>query len=616
MKFYFFDTKITGINPHKDHIVRFGMIYGEYDQNTGSFTELKRISLPENFFSRSRYFKPYLRKSDHIEQYLNDFLAYMSKADYVIGHNVDFDKKVIIAEAKRAGYDFDFDKIKWIDTMRPTTEFVNGKGGKWPKLIDLHTKLFGKGFDGSYDVMTDILATQACFLELIKHGFFQEIFEIWLWHTHQPNSTTHLSKYDEVDIFLDWYARVRLWDKRGLLNEDGEEISEIKYDDIEGGLYDYVKVRREEVRNYIKGKIYTYFKVRIWNKWGLLNGDWKKISEIKYDEISYNLTYSDPRRNPDGTIITLREWNKRGIRNEKMTSACCIKYDKISNFFNGYARVRLWKKRGLFNENWEEISEIKYDKIEFRFDSITWFYRVRLWKKRGFISDQGEEICEFKYDKVESFSVWYAKVKIWKKRGIINEQWEEICKIKYDHINYFFSNWHAGVSIWGKRGFINEQWEEICEIKYDQIAEDDWWWNLLNVSIWNKRGAINQQGKEICEIKYDQIYDLYNWYARVIIWEKHGFMDQEGKEIGEIKYDQVEDFYNWYAKVKIWDKRGFINKQWEEICKIEYDKVGTFQDWYAEVQSGRYEWEIDTNGKEFRLRKIEKQTVDEDNLPF
>ena len=39
---------------------------------------------------------------------------------------------------------------------------------KWPKLIELHEILFGKGFDGAHDAFADITATKDCFFELIK----------------------------------------------------------------------------------------------------------------------------------------------------------------------------------------------------------------------------------------------------------------------------------------------------------------------------------------------------------------------------------------------------------------------------------------------------------------
>ena len=41
---------------------------------------------------------------------------------------------------------------------------------KWPKLVELHEHLFGKGFDGAHDAYADITATKRCFFELVNRG--------------------------------------------------------------------------------------------------------------------------------------------------------------------------------------------------------------------------------------------------------------------------------------------------------------------------------------------------------------------------------------------------------------------------------------------------------------
>lgn len=43
-------------------------------------------------------------------------------------------------------------------------------GYKWPKLSELHIKLFGVDFDDAHDASVDINATEKCFWELKKRG--------------------------------------------------------------------------------------------------------------------------------------------------------------------------------------------------------------------------------------------------------------------------------------------------------------------------------------------------------------------------------------------------------------------------------------------------------------
>ena len=53
------------------------------------------------------------------------FLIYIW-ADFVIGRNVDFDKNMLKAEAKRYHINFPFDQVKWLDTMKSTTWLIPG----------------------------------------------------------------------------------------------------------------------------------------------------------------------------------------------------------------------------------------------------------------------------------------------------------------------------------------------------------------------------------------------------------------------------------------------------------------------------------------------------------
>jgi DNA polymerase III subunit epsilon len=60
-----------------------------------------------------------------------------------------------------------------ICTMKSTTNFcaINGPYGyKWPKLSELHFKLFNTGFEEAHNAAVDINATARCFWELKRMG--------------------------------------------------------------------------------------------------------------------------------------------------------------------------------------------------------------------------------------------------------------------------------------------------------------------------------------------------------------------------------------------------------------------------------------------------------------
>lgn len=106
-------------------------------------------------------------------------------AGVVVAHNIDFDlvmMRNLLARAKaqlgaaRAGWEDDvLDSMPRACTMKASTDYCKLPGRrmgsyKWPKLCELHEKLFGVGFDGAHDALADIMATRRCYYELVRRG--------------------------------------------------------------------------------------------------------------------------------------------------------------------------------------------------------------------------------------------------------------------------------------------------------------------------------------------------------------------------------------------------------------------------------------------------------------
>lgn len=104
---------------------------------------------------------------------LEHFSTLVSKATYLVAHNMAFDEKIVGAELLRNGMKNCIQPKNKICTMERTTNFcaINGPYGyKWPKLSELHYKLFKKDFDEAHNAAVDITATAKCFWELKKIG--------------------------------------------------------------------------------------------------------------------------------------------------------------------------------------------------------------------------------------------------------------------------------------------------------------------------------------------------------------------------------------------------------------------------------------------------------------
>lgn len=111
----------------------------------------------------------------YIEDVLDFFKDDLSLTDYLVGHNIQFDKKVIEAEIfrskRKTNKEICFDNVELLCTMKSTANFCKlpwayHTGYRYPKLSELYSTLFGQEFTGAHNAFDDIKATMRCFWEL------------------------------------------------------------------------------------------------------------------------------------------------------------------------------------------------------------------------------------------------------------------------------------------------------------------------------------------------------------------------------------------------------------------------------------------------------------------
>lgn len=103
--------------------------------------------------------------------------SYIDRSDIIVCHNVGFDLPMTRLALRRNGFNFDADnleKVETICTMQKSTAYcqlpAKWKGYKWPKLEELHEKLFGFKPQELHDALADCEVTKKCFFELKERG--------------------------------------------------------------------------------------------------------------------------------------------------------------------------------------------------------------------------------------------------------------------------------------------------------------------------------------------------------------------------------------------------------------------------------------------------------------
>jgi DNA polymerase III epsilon subunit-like protein len=209
MRILVFDTETTGLpltkilNPDTLHqwptIVQFSYVI--FDLSLNEIVESKDyiIKVPKNIEISEDSAKIHGITNEissnmgiPINEALNEFFYYLRNVDNVIGHNISFDLNMIKVELLRIiynqklsaeqlkNYKYDLHYISNYKniycTLQDSIKLCNiqaiDKFGrpylKYPKLIELHQKLFDSSPNNLHNSFNDILVTLRCFMKL-KH---------------------------------------------------------------------------------------------------------------------------------------------------------------------------------------------------------------------------------------------------------------------------------------------------------------------------------------------------------------------------------------------------------------------------------------------------------------
>jgi len=188
MMFLIFDTETTGLPKVEsapvsdlDNWPRLVQLAWQMYDVSGRLVGSKcHIIKPEGFTIPYRAEKLHgistkkaINEGDNLKEVLTEFNADVSASRLIVGHNIDFDIKIIEAEYLRNGMESEFLAKPKLCTKLESTNFCQipgGRGGgyKWPTLIELHQKLFGTIPVQSHDALMDVESTAKCFFELIR----------------------------------------------------------------------------------------------------------------------------------------------------------------------------------------------------------------------------------------------------------------------------------------------------------------------------------------------------------------------------------------------------------------------------------------------------------------
>lgn len=182
--YLFFDTETTGIPKSwkaplsdLDNWPRLVQIaWMKYDANGNKTDEQDYIIKPEGFTIPRDAAEVHGITTEQAEQegvelkgVLEEFSGLINESSLLVAHNISFDEKIVGAEFIRKEVKSRLFQTKKICTMKASTDYCKLPGNygyKWPKLSELHMKLFDHEFEEAHNAAVDIAACAKCFWEL------------------------------------------------------------------------------------------------------------------------------------------------------------------------------------------------------------------------------------------------------------------------------------------------------------------------------------------------------------------------------------------------------------------------------------------------------------------
>jgi DNA polymerase III epsilon subunit-like protein len=201
MKILFYDTETTGLilKDNFPYIVQFSYIIYDTELNCIIFKYDEIIHLPESIeipeeSTKIHHISTLMSRQSIVEilDCLKEFIEHCKTVDLVVGHNISFDNQMVIGELKRQNQDVlieNFSNLNFYCTMKETIKFCNISATtkmlsrtyiKYPKLIELHDKLFGENITLQlHNSFNDVLVCFKCYFKF-RHDIDINLTEIMI----------------------------------------------------------------------------------------------------------------------------------------------------------------------------------------------------------------------------------------------------------------------------------------------------------------------------------------------------------------------------------------------------------------------------------------------------
>ncbi|WAM31619.1 WG repeat-containing protein [Caldicellulosiruptor naganoensis] len=268
--------------------------------------------------------------------------------------------------------------------------------------------------------------------------------------------------------------------KWGLLDFDGNEVIEAKYDKFEDVFADGIfkkiileKLSKGSARKLTQPALEEYIDIFSSQEFkdGKVVAEKYKLVFHKKDgrSIDGSNTYDGAKILLRGKFAAVKKNGKWGVIDTNGKWVVNPKYEDIRDFSEGFAAVKLSGKWGFIDKNFKEVIKPQFDSV---FDFKEGLAAVKLKGKWGFVDTTSKLKIKPQFDEVKNFSEGFAAVKMGKYWTYINKNGTPF-KTSFNSADDFFAG-IGKVEVGGKIGFVSTDGQYILSPRFKKNADIIW----------------------------------------------------------------------------------------------------------------------------------------------
>ena len=287
-----------------------------------------------------------------IDFVLEKFSEDLNKSDFICGHNLNFDEKILGSEYLRINGQNPLQDFPKIDTCTEETAQIcmlkGGRGRKFklPTLQELYNHLFNEKFESAHNASADVEATALCLFQLLKN---KKIHPASL--SENDDVYNNISNLDLQKVKVQGIDHLNLFEESRLLKYEEQKV---KVDTI---------AKHEELDlDFEFAHLHTYTQFSILQSTSKISDLLKQCIEFSHDAIA--ITDKSNLMGAFHFIKILKNYNDNlqdGQKYIKPIVGCelnvCENHLDKSNKDNGYQMVFLAKNKNGFR-NLSKLSSI------------------------------------------------------------------------------------------------------------------------------------------------------------------------------------------------------------------------------------------------------------------